>query len=209
MARAHIAGDTRIDAARLAVLAGVAVRDGEAIASAYVGREFALAVVTTDYAVAVDRPLAASTLKSARGLGYWWGVNGAVSGRERNRRAKRPSHESRYPMEQVKRVERPTTLIIDDEVPQVPKRAAFFQRALHGDLGDKSKRERTRFAFKHPFSWSQLQLIRHMVPYQDGPVADRQGDGWADAAANARTIKALSYYLGADLTGICEVTRYA
>ena len=39
-----------------------------------------------------------------------------------------------------------TALIIDDEVPQVPKRAAFFQRALHSDLGDKARTERTRGA---------------------------------------------------------------
>ncbi len=71
-------------------------------------------------------------------------------------------------METVKRVERPTTLILDDEVPQVPKRAAFFQRALHGDLGDKAKAERTRFAFKTPLSWSLLQVIRALVPFQGG-----------------------------------------
>jgi hypothetical protein len=57
-------------------------------------------------------------------------------------------------MEQVRRVQRPTTLIIDDEVPRVSKRAAFFQRALHGDLGDKAKTERTRFASKTPLSSS-------------------------------------------------------
>ena len=71
-------------------------------------------------------------------------------------------------MEQVKRVERPTTLILDDEVPRVPKRAAFFQRALHGDLGDKAKTERTRFAFKTPLSFSLLQVIRSLVPFQGG-----------------------------------------
>ena len=74
-------------------------------------------------------------------------------------------------MEQVKRVDRPTTLILDDEVPRVPKRAAFFQRALHDDLGDKAKAERTRFAFKTPLSFSLLQVIRLLVPFQDGEVA--------------------------------------
>ena len=48
--------------------------------------------------------------------------------------------------------------------------AAFFQRALHGDLGDKAKTERTRFAFKTPLSFSLLQVIRMLVPFQDGPV---------------------------------------
>jgi reductive dehalogenase len=113
-------------------------------------------------------------------------------------------------MEQVKRIDRPTTLIIDDEVPRVPKRAAFFQRALHGDLGDKAKAERTRFAFKTPLSNSMVQIIRALVPFQGGPVdGEPNAAAHADLDANARAIKSLSYALGADLTGICEAPRYA
>jgi reductive dehalogenase len=113
-------------------------------------------------------------------------------------------------MEQVKRVERPTTLVLDDEVPRVPKRAAFFQRALHGDLGEKSKAERGRFAFKTPLSHSLLQMIRALVPFQDGPVAANADQGrYRDLRANQHAIKSLSYALGADLTGVCEVPRYA
>jgi reductive dehalogenase len=112
-------------------------------------------------------------------------------------------------METVKRVDCPTTLIIDDEVPQVPKRAAFFQRALHGDLGDKAKKERTRFAFKTPLSFGMLQLIRSLVPFQGGEVAPSKAGSLGDPAANAKAIKSLSYFLGSDLTGICEIPRYA
>ena len=113
-------------------------------------------------------------------------------------------------MEQVRRVDRPTTLIIDDEVPRVPQRAAFFTRAAKGDLGEKSRRERARFAFKHPLSFSQLQLIRAMVPHQDGEAApESDEDRYGDPAANARAVKALSYFFGSDLTGICEIPRYA
>ena len=207
-ARAHVAGNRLLDVERLAVLAGLAVRRGEAIESPYIGKGFSLAAVSTDYALAVDLPLRVDALK-AKGLGYWWGLNGAQSGRERNRRAQRASHLSSYPMETVKRVDRPTTLIIDEEVPRVPKRAAFFQRALHGDLGDKAKKERTRFAFKTPLSFALFQLIRSMVKFQDGEVAPTDKDRLNDPAANARAIKSLSYFLGSDLTGICEIPRYA
>jgi ferredoxin len=206
-ARAHIAGHEFLDARRLAVLSGLGVRDGEHIVNPYVER-FSLAVVATDYELASDRPLHANALK-ARGLRYWWGINGAQSGRERARRARRPSHYSRYPMETVKRVDRPTTLIIDDEVPRVPKRAAFFERALQGDLGAKAQRERGRFSFKHPTSNSLLQAIRSLVPYQDGEVSEAEADTLNDPVANARAVKALSYFLGSDLTGICEIPRYA
>lgn len=207
-ALAHFSGRSQVDLEKLAVLAGLAVRNGDALDAPFIGAGFALAAVTTDYELAVDLPLHPDALK-AGGLRYWWGVNGAQSGRERRRRAKRPSHLSHYPMETVKRVARPTTLILDDEVPRVPKRAAFFQRALHGDLGDKAKNERTRFAFKTPFSYSLLQVIRALVPYQDGEVARTASAALSDPAANARTVKSLSYFLGADLTGICEIPRYA
>jgi ferredoxin len=54
-----------------------------------------------------------------------------------------------------------------------------------------------------------MPLIRKMVPLQDGPVAEVREAGYHDPAANARAIKSLSYFLGADLTGICEIPRYA
>jgi hypothetical protein len=180
-ARAHVAGCTSLDVERLAVLAGLAVRQGEAVESPYIGTSFAVAAVSTDYALAADLPLRQAAL-AARGLAYWWGINGAQSGRERNRRARRATHLSSYPMETVKRVPRPTTLIIDNEVPRVPKRAAFFQRALHGDLGEKAKKERTRFAFKTPFSFALLQLIRSMVKFQDGEVVPTGIDRLDDPA---------------------------
>jgi reductive dehalogenase len=208
-ARAHFADVTLVDAGRLAVLAGLAVRgDDDRLLNPYLD-DFAIAVVTTDYVLATDRPLHVDAV-SAKGLAYWLGINGAQSGRERNRQAKRASHLSRFPMETVKRVARPTTLILDEEVPRVPKRAAFFQRALHNDLGEKAKAERTRFAFKTPLSFSLLQVIRSLVPFQGGnPAPAVDPARYRNAEMNARAIKSLSYALGSDLTGICEVPRYA
>ena len=207
-ARAHIAGESLVDTNRIAVLAGLAVRRGEALRAPYIDGGFSIAVVSSAYALAVDRPLAASALQT-KGLRYWLGIAGATSGRERNRRARRPSHYSRYPMEQVKRVERPTTLILDEEVPRVPKRAAFFERALRGDLGAKAQAERNRFAFKQPHTAGMMAPMRAMVPLQGGEPATVRASNLEDAAGNARAIKALSYFMGADLTGICEIPRYA
>jgi reductive dehalogenase len=207
-ARAHFAGHSLVDGERLAVLAGLAVRTRDGLRNPWLD-DFAIAVVTTDYALATDAPLHESAL-NAKGLVWWMGLNGAQSGRERNRQKKRKTHLSRFPMETVKRVERPTTLILDDEVPQVPKRAAFFQRALHNDLGDKAKAERTRFAFKTPLSWSLLQVIRSLVPFQGGDITPASEQAkYRNVEANTRAIKSLSYALGSDLTGICEAPRYA
>ncbi|MEH6526986.1 MAG: reductive dehalogenase domain-containing protein [Sneathiella sp.] len=207
-AQVHVAGDPEIDIEKLSVLAGLTVRTGDVISAPFIGREFSLAAISMEFEAAVDAPLHAEALR-ASGLHYWWGQNGAQSGRERRRRTKRASHLSRYPMETVKRIDRPTTLILDDEVPRVPKRAEFFQRALFGDLGAKAQKERGRFAFKTPLSVSLLDLIKALVPQQDGPVAPDIAVDLKNPADNTKAIKSLSYYLGADLTGICEVPNYA
>lgn len=208
-ARAHTTTVSALDRERLGVIAGLTVRGGDdRPRHPFLGERFSIAVVSTDYELAEDQPIAPKG-PAIGPLHYWFGVNGAESGRERQRRASRASHLSRYPMEQVRRIERPTTLILDDEVPRVPKRAAFFERGLRGDLGEKSLRERMRFALKHPFSMAMAPLIRNMVPLQDDDVADQKTEGLDDPAANARAIKSLSYFLGADLTGICEIPCYA
>ena len=208
-ARAHFAQHSLIDTECLAVLAGLNVRHADGCVNPFVGRRFSLAAVSTPYGLATDQPLHAGALRAATGVRYWWGVNGAQSGRERRLKAKRRSDLGRFPMEAVKQIARPTTLIIDDEVPRVPKRAAFFERALQGDLGEKAQRERTRFSFKHPLSRCQLGMIRNMVPFQDGTVARSGENRYTDPVANARALKSLSYFLGADLTGICEIPDYA
>jgi ferredoxin len=208
-ARTHFAGHETVDRDMLAVLAGLAIRDGDGLDNPYLDDRFSISVVTTEYPLATDQPLSPKT-GNARGMRYWWGQNGAPSGRERNRRARRRSDLGPYAMETVRRVDRPTTLIIDDEVPRIPKRAAFFERALHGDLGDKAKLARRRFSFKHPISWSQLGVIRSMVPYQNGEVASGvDQSAYGDAAANSRALKSLSHFLGADMVGICEIPDYA
>lgn len=208
-ARSHFEGNSLLDLDRLAVLSGLAERtqNDSAIQSPFVGKNFALAVVSTNYELATDTPFKQGSRINQ--FSHWRGINGAMSSREINRRKKRQSHLSRYPMEQVKRVERPTTLILDDEVPRVPKRAAFFARAAHGDLGAKAKKEVTRFAYKHPMTGGMMPLLRTLATKQEGAVAQNQSADLNDPVANAKALKSLAYHLGADLTGICEVPRYA
>ncbi|MGI9228611.1 MAG: Fe-S protein [Gammaproteobacteria bacterium] len=206
-ATAHDDSNHTIDIDRLTVLAGLGLRDQGRVVNPWLGKRFSVAVVTTDYALATDQPLAAKA-KHAKGLAYWLGVGGATSGLERLRCAGRRSDLGKYPMEQPKRCDRPTTLILDDEVPRVPKRAGFFERAIHGDLDSKAQKERQRFAFKHPFAAGMVKQISSMVPHQDGPVAARSTE-LSDAAANSKAIKSLSYTLGVEITGICEIPDYA
>ena len=206
---AHDAGHGDVDLERLAVLSGLGVRSQGGVINPYLDKRFAVCAVTTDYALAADLPLKARAANKARGVSYWLGLGGATSGLERWRQNSRDTHLSKFAMETVDKVDRPTTLIIDDEVPRVPKRASFFDRAVHGDLGKKSQYERTRFSFKHPFAASMVKQIMAMVPHQDGPVADSIDQSCSDAEKNTRAIKSLSYLLGAELTGICEIPDYA
>ena len=202
----HEMGD--VDINRLSVMAGLSVREGEKLINPFLGDNFAVTAVTTNYLLNVDKPLAYSS-KDGKGLGYWLGLGSAVPGIEWERRAKRATHLSAYPMETVKRVDRPTTLIIDKEVPRVPKRAEFFARSEFGDLGEKSRIERMRFSFKHPFAMSMVSLIKRMVPEQDGIVNKKISDEYNDPITNAKALKSISYLLGSEITGICEIPEYA
>ena len=208
-ATAHMGSVSDVDIERLAVLSGICCRaKGHRVVSPFLGDNVVLAVVTTSYACAVDTPLA-TTQNRDRGFKYWLGINGAESGRERHRRGARATHLGSYPMEQVRRVERPTTLILDDEIPRVPHRASFFERPKFGDLGPKAKLERTRFAFKTPAAQSYMPLIGSMVPLQDNDVAPEPDPGMNDADQNSKAVKSLAYALGADMVGICKIPRYS
>ena len=202
----HQSGD--VDINRLSVMAGLMVREGEKLLNPFLGESFAVAAVTSNYLLNVDEPLAPSA-KNGRGLSYWLGFGSAVPGIEWSRREKRPTHLSAYPMETVQRVDRPTTIIIDEEVPRVPKRAEFFARSEFGDLGEKSRVERGRFSFKHPFAMSMVSLIKRMVPEQDGEVKGNGSGKYKDPGENAKALKSISYFLGSEITGICEIPEYA
>ena len=165
--------------------------------------------MTTSEPLAADQPLARTGNALEGGLGWWLGIGGSETWWERWLASRRPSDGSRFPMEKIKRVAETTTLIVEGEVPRVPKRANFFTRALNGDLGGKAQRERWRFAYKTPVADAYVKLIRAMVPLQNGPVSSMRHEAANDPAANARAVKSLLYYLGADMTGACEAKRYA
>ena len=204
-ATAHTRDRSEVCHARILVAAGLAYADLEA---PFIGRRYASCVVTTAAPLAADRPLSGRSNRFEGGLGWWLGTGGAETWWERRLAARRPSHASRFPMEGIRRAEAPTTLILEDEVPRVPKRANFFTRALAGDLGGKAQRERWRFAYKTPIADAYVKLIRAMVPLQDGAVASSRREDSFDPAANARAIKSLMYYLGTDMAGACEARRY-
>jgi ferredoxin len=199
-ARGHIAGETLVSIERLAQRAGVAKEVNGTLRAPLMQRGFRLGVVTTDFEMEADLPLASLDWPSADA---YIGKMGTRPGWTEAEEAKRPVHMGRYEMERIKRVDEPTTLVLRDEIKRMPKRADLFSRALAGDLGEKLSKERRRFAVKHPFAFAMTPLIRNMVPMQGSRESRGEGRG-ADAKSNADAIKALGYYMGADLVGICR-----
>jgi len=123
-------------------------------------------------------------------------------------RRKRPVHLGGYPMEKIKRVEQPTTLIIDDEVQRTPMRVSGFFRAGAGDYGPKAKTEIRRFIQKAPISAAMDKVMKAIKPLQDGEVAPTKAQITNDPVRLSEHVKALSYFLDSDMTGICEAKDY-
>jgi ferredoxin len=197
-ARGHVAGASLVSIERLAQRAGVAKDVNGMLKAPLLGRGFRLGVVTTSYEMALDLPLVALDWPSADA---YMGKPGTRPGWTEAEEAKRPLYLGRYPMERIKRVDEPTTLILRDEIRRMPKRADLFTRALAGDLGEKPAAERRRFAVKHPLAFAMTPIIRNLVPMQG--TRENQGKQ-GNELENAEAIKALAYYLGVDLAGICR-----
>ena len=203
-ATAHTPHASDVSLPALALNAGLMRKNLEA---PFVGPRFALAAVTTDMAVGIDLPLAEKGFLEG-GAAWWLGTGGTETWWNRAAARRRPGQWGRYPMETVKRVAESTTLIIDDEVPRMPKRSNGFYRGKKGDFGDKVAREFGRFAIKTPAGAALADLQVAQTPHQDGAVAPRVDPASLDPVRNRRALKTLLHHLGADIAGTCEAKRY-
>lgn len=114
-----------------------------------------------------------------------------------------------YPVEILRRVDRPTTLIKDDAVSRVDEREHGFNRALRGDFGPLLKKERPRMPVKHPLSASMVKMTRHLSTLEQDRFADKRAPLPDDPFEMARHIKETAYFLRADIVAICELPPYA
>ncbi len=212
-AKAHTPSATELDIDRVALQCGMVEVSGGQLRAPYLRGGFALSIVSTDLAMECDGPLARrgalDSLRSTRGLGWLLGRGGTRAGLGRLNGDHRPLHMGRYPMEKIKRVDQPTTLILDDEVPRVPVRAGGFPRARNGDMGPKFEADVKVFAWKTPQAQAYVRQISAMVPHQDGVVNDTADPSTSEPQKNADDLKALAYHLGGDMVGVCEVPTYA
>ena len=121
----------------------------------------------------------------------------------------RRSYPDPFPVETLMRVDRPTTVIIEDKVQRVDERESGFNRAYQGDFGPYLQRERPRFVKKHPLSAALVQMQEHLREFVDGLVAMKKAPLPDDPELVSRHIKETAYFLRADLVGICELPPYA
>ena len=214
-ARLHTATASDLDLDQILLAAGlgeVVEANGSAqVAVPYLGRRFGVVAVSTSMALAADRYLAPGATKKGKNFSWWLGLGGSRPGYQGALYQKRAFHQGLYPMEKVKRVKEPTTLIDAANVPRIPKRHDMFIRASIGDLGAKAEKELHNFRMitKSPFGHAMIPVLGGMVPLQYGREDQNQAEGYEDPARNAQLIKAAMYYLGADMVGICEIPEYA
>jgi len=114
-----------------------------------------------------------------------------------------------FPMHTLKRVERPTTKIFDDQVKRVDERESGFNKAVRGDYGLHLQKERMRFVPKHPISGALSWMAAYLKDVVDGLVAKQKAPLPEDPILLSRHIKELAYFLRADAVGICKLTPYA
>lgn len=194
-ARSHSQSTSEVCLNRLAVRAGLAIEQHSDAYFPLSPQGVGLAIVTTDFTLACDRPLAPKQEFPVQPSAF----------------ATRDFVQSEHPFETLKRVEKPTTFIDEPRVPRVPKRADMFARAQFGDLGPHVQKSSTngRHIRKAPTSWAQRRALGAFVLIQNGEPADTKSPSTTDPTRNAERVKAAAYWLGADAVGISRCPEWA
>jgi reductive dehalogenase len=113
-----------------------------------------------------------------------------------------------YPLERLKRVDKPTTYV-GPKVKRVSERQAGFIKAAKGEYGARLEREAKRFVSKEPVAAALSQMVDDLGELALVDVYPRQAPIPADPAAQSRHVKALGYFLRADCVGVCELPQFA
>jgi hypothetical protein len=114
-----------------------------------------------------------------------------------------------FPMHTIKRVDRPTTIVNEEQIKRVDERNSGFNKAAAGVWGPILAKERPRFVMKHPLSAALGTMQMFLRDIVDGVVAKQKAPLPEDPAALSRHIKETAYFLRSDAVGICRLPPYA
>lgn len=217
-ARAHTESTTDIDLAKAAMASGAAEIDSDgSISHPYLGKQFAIAVVTTNLAFNTDKPLAARGLKDSlksHGPSWWFGGGkglGKGMGTLKNAFSL-DSYKNRdfdidtFGMSKLKRQDTPSTIVDEARIPRLPKRSDIFWRGNYGDMG-KAVQDACVDEFcvvKTATAEAQYSLIGAMHLLDKGEPAASVTPGYEDPATNAKKVKSALHFLGVDMVGISK-----
>ena len=114
-----------------------------------------------------------------------------------------------FPVNKLKRVDRPTTIIEDEKVKRVRECDAGFMKARRGLYGPTLQKEVDRFVPKHPLSGAERWMMEMMRPLVDGIAAKQKAPIPDNPQTLSLHIKETAYFLRADAVGICKLPPYA
>lgn len=113
-----------------------------------------------------------------------------------------------YPMEKLKRVDKPTTKITDN-IQRTDEREHGFGQAYLGKFGPLPQKEVARFCEKYPISSAMWEMAAHLKAIANGEVASNKAPIPHDPELLSRHIKRFGYFLRADIMGICRLPQWA
>lgn len=110
-----------------------------------------------------------------------------------------------FPMDHLKRVDKPTNLITDN-VQRIDLRNTAYGLAARGEYGAHvQKSVQKTLPDKYPLSAAQKDVIDHIALMPANPVATEHAPIPQDPQVLTRHIKAVGYFLKADIVGACRV----
>lgn len=113
-----------------------------------------------------------------------------------------------YPLEKLKRVDKPTTKYLGKIARRDPREHALAV-PHRGDYGEAVKQRAPFFLTSEPLTAAFVDVQRHLNSISRNPVAPDKAPIPENPRILSRHIKSLGYFLGADMVGICKLPESA
>ena len=111
-----------------------------------------------------------------------------------------------YPLEKLKRVDKPTAGYVG-EISQRSMADSAMAKVMESELGKRVRAEGVMFYDRDPLCSSLSSLQNYIAKFQLPDVAETRAPLPEDPSILSRHIKALGYFLGADMVGICKLPK--